>query len=148
MYAYVSFIFESILDILKIVIPSFAVFSQLQNARASVRVSIRFVRSIFKKKFFWLIKMELLLTGLNFLLDRANRRRGTLYTKINLRTLPCPRKVLWKWPCCNVYSIFSFEQNFRFNSDGAQLKDLKTKVRDFLSMCRIKTPLITKYLEH
>ena len=37
-----TFIFDSILDTLKIVIPSFAVFSQWQIARASARVSIRF----------------------------------------------------------------------------------------------------------
>ena len=37
-----TFIFDSILDTLTIVIPSFAVFSQLQIARASARVSIRF----------------------------------------------------------------------------------------------------------
>ena len=37
-----TFIFDSILDTLTIVIPSFVVFSQLQIARASARVSIRF----------------------------------------------------------------------------------------------------------
>ena len=45
-----TFIFDSILDTLTIVIPSFAVFSQLQIARASARVSIRFDWSIFRKK--------------------------------------------------------------------------------------------------
>ena len=67
-----TFIFDSILDTLKIVIPSFAVFSQWQIARASARVSIRFDRSIFRKKV-PLTEVDRLLTGFNFLLDRAKK---------------------------------------------------------------------------
>ena len=85
-----TFIFDSILDTLKIVIPSFAVFSQWQIARASARVSIRFDWSIFRKKVPLTDKSGSVVDWLQFPFGQSEKGRESLYNKMNLRTVPCP----------------------------------------------------------
>ena len=74
-------------------IPSFAVFCQLQNARASVRVSIRFVQSIFKKKVCLTDKSGTVVDWPQFSFGQSEQKEGnTVYEdKFTNPSLPLAR---------------------------------------------------------
>ena len=86
-----TFIFDSILDTLKIVIPSFAVF--FLNGRLHERLlEFQFVLTdlFLGKKVPLTDKSGSVVDWLQFPFGQSEKGRESLYNKMNLRTVPCP----------------------------------------------------------